>query len=932
MKNKVVFSLGVERNIASTAASPHFPSEIKRLLRGVEHAQANKQTAQLVEKLAALVDLFEQTEDGKQARRYAKMLIECLSSGDNAIKIKGEKGAHYMAGALLSLGRAQLSLMDFDNAIANFEKYSKYSASFSKEDDNRKVSYYAQFNMGLAYLQRGEQKDEEGATVAAKADFQQAQILFKALYGQFDSLWLSKEKRCDVMMNLGIMYGYLGDLERGLACLERSLKLAKELDDSVTIARIYFNLSAIFKKASNLPKALQYLQKALLEHKKINDIEGCLETHFEIAIVQQQLQNYNDALSTMNLYIATAKKLSDNDAVDHGYDVIREINESIGKLQKINQLSNQLVNARKTKAGKRAEFKLIWEMANLKMTLAQYKDALKDFETLNQMSSSLPLNVAETDAITKGLGDANAGMQQYNLAVPYYRTLLRRWTGLTKERAEVLFKESSCLLRCDSPIDQITRPLIECDRIGIHLQNLKIQLEAQRHLSIVFARFQYFERAQRAQARVRDLEAMVEAEGGTDEAYDEEADEDSVPLSGNADVCEEDIVSGSEKDEEAMWVSKAARGNKSKNTPNDGKRTSAIVSKLNLTLSSSPEPEPAMYRDVPKSAVKRKIIPLQSHLNLSQDNLSIEKPERPSLSESDSESDYMLTTDRVKSKRKTALDRLKEQKRRKDAPEFPETPLPHAPSREPRSASRVSLSRVISSSSEASIFDVDYELPDIPPPQYTVGSYRPQTTNTPTVTTSSNRVVSLHSSPIHGHQASESPTTENDNTSNAFVFDDFSEPEDDVVTPLPPKIAQLSAKIAEKQDEMDLQNLSASFKGSGTPSASGRRKPLTCQVSDNSSSASSASRATPKKKSMKVRVQVGSETLYIPCAMMGTPKTVRWLQNEVSRRYRQTHKLTIEVDKLVVDDPKNGNSTLHKEDLLTNVLKNNQTLRAALIE
>ncbi|KAI8616006.1 hypothetical protein BC830DRAFT_240885 [Chytriomyces sp. MP71] len=80
---------------------------------------------------------------------------------------------------------------------------------------------------------------------------------------------------------------------------------------------------------------------------------------------------------------------------------------------------------------------------------------------------------------------------------------------------------------------------------------------------------------------------------------------------------------------------------------------------------------------------------------------------------------------------------------------------------------------------------------------------------------------------------------------------------------------------------------------------------------------------------MKIRVQVGTDMLQIPCSTVGTPKTVRWLQNEVARRYKQMHKKSIQVEKLMVQDDRNSREkTLFKDDLVIHVLEGRENVKA----
>ncbi|KAI9346885.1 hypothetical protein BDR26DRAFT_87654 [Obelidium mucronatum] len=612
------YSLGVDRHISQV----HFPTQIRALLRRIEHN--NSDVVEKARDLTQLIALFEEVQDAQKIRLYSGQLLNLAKKG----KMKPGVGRSFAAGALLSHGRACLIVQDYDAAIDSFQQYALYGGKMSNPMDNRDIFFNSLFNLGLASLQRGESKQEVGDK-SCTADFEDAHVKFLQLHSCFDKEKLTPEMRCDVLMNLGIVFGHQGNPQKALTCLEKSLKMAHERKDTDTISRAYFNLAALFKRVNNFDKALEYIKKELLIHKNSNNVEGCLETQYEIALLQQQMHKYQEAIVSTQTYIQLAKKLSDNNAGDKGLDLMRELEESVSNQKRIQVLSEKLVQLRSRKhsaaagGGKREEFRVLMEIAGLKMSLHMFTDALKDFQTLNLIIQALPVSSQEKDAITKGLGDAYAGAGQFEDAVPQFRALLNRLTGLTKTRAEVLWKLADCLGHLEGTCEQIAAPLIECERIGVHLQDLQIQWEAQNRLSVLYNRFQYYEKAKRAEFIADQLDKRIDAEGiSREKDYEEEEDndgdnqdEDEDVVGGiTGDACDdEDIISGSGSDaEESRWIKKHGK-EKTRREVNGGRRTSAVVKKLDLKddIESSQEINK-------KPRVKRRIIPLQSSSSWSQ--------------------------------------------------------------------------------------------------------------------------------------------------------------------------------------------------------------------------------------------------------------------------------------------------------------------------
>ena len=59
-------------------------------------------------------------------------------------------------------------------------------------------------------------------------------------------------------MNLGIIYGKMGEYDTALENLKKALELNPHLQEA------YINLGAIYEKKGNYDKAVEYAQKALL--------------------------------------------------------------------------------------------------------------------------------------------------------------------------------------------------------------------------------------------------------------------------------------------------------------------------------------------------------------------------------------------------------------------------------------------------------------------------------------------------------------------------------------------------------------------------------------------------------------------------------------------------------------------------------------------
>ncbi|KAJ3076604.1 hypothetical protein HDU98_002124 [Podochytrium sp. JEL0797] len=779
---------------------------------------------------------------------------------------------------------------------------------------------------------------------------------------------MTSARRSDISMNLGILYGYKKEYQKAHNYLTASLKSAQERKDDDAITAAYINFSNLYTDMNRLDKALEFKRKEMAIYKRNSNTEGCLDASYEIAKIQQQLHQYEDAVSTTHSYIAIAKKLSDREAQDTGHDLLRTLGHSIEKLARIQHLSKTLSNAGRSKIDRRQELQMMKERAGLKLDVGLFEEAVKDFTAVERMVAVVPVSAEERDSVARGFGDALVGVGRWEEAVRQFRGVLGRGVGATRGRAEVLWRVADCLgMMEDGKCDQIAGHLIECTRIGESLNDVGIQLEAQQRLSVLYTRFQYLDKARRVEERIEELRRRKEA-ADMDGIEDDEEEEDFEEIGGMGDDCDDEIVSvlsgsGSEVEED-RWI---AKHSKSRRGANGGRRTSAVVKKLTVAddIDSSQEVKPPRV-------VKRKII-LPSSMSWPSDTPPPPAAAAPSfrnvpkkiiLSSSEVESDseasieggYILTKDLAKSKRKNALDLLKEKKRRKDGIASPEMGMVEpcaGPSRVAMDSWMDELMRMqrslifrhrgimvpgnysadpLNSSSIDSYHDPAAAAPsrahqpalqqpiqiDFSSSQenYAMGDddYFPEDPFADGLTPRGARAVSpevdlIPSTPVESGPAVESVGERRELSRRVVVEEEEEEEDVENVERVVAPVVELENVERVVAPVVELENASPVKKYSKI-AVEAPRTPTTRK---------------PSNKCLRVSVQVGEETLSIPCSLMGTPKTIRWLQNEVVRRYRGSHRKKIQISKLVLQDDgegggEEGGKMLFKNDILSAVL------------
>ncbi|KAJ3380608.1 hypothetical protein HDU84_005713, partial [Entophlyctis sp. JEL0112] len=929
-----------------------FSAQVKSLLRRIEQSKAQKEYAAAAQALARVVQLFELTEDADKILRHARHLRDLASA-----KIKGGQRVHYVARATLSIGRAQLSKNEFDNAIASFEEYLSFSGAFLTESENREVSFLAQFNLGLAYLQRGfvglfvsshengldgwfsEYKDEYGDK-SCLLDYENSNKRFLSLYARFDKEKTPAEMRGDVLMNLGITFGYLGKLDKALSALEKSLIIARgnsangSSQNPEAIARAHLNLGSLFKRAAQPEKALDHVRKELAVRREMNDLLGIAEAQYEIVTLLHEMHKYSEAMEGVQTFLEMAKRLASTDLMDKGHTLRVEISESIAKTADVAAALRDLQAARQRREGKRAEFRIILRLAGLRMELHQFKDALKDYETLDSLARGLPVSSEETDAVTFGLADSNARLGKHAEAASYFRVLVQqRWAGFsTPRRAEGLWKLADCLGKTDGSCEQIAALLIECDRIGLQLKNPQIQLEAQQRLYLLYSRFKYFSKAATASARIEELSSRV-AQEEEDEEEDDDGDEDIihqehpnavsqttdgttddtgdtenrggitapdyaaiserrslVPAAGLRGNEKQDFSGGSDA-EEAQWIQRRSTTvSSSAKKKNGGRRTSAIISKLDFDSNESP-----IEGNAPSGGKVNTTFLLHSELispclleflasatstkdhtagvSFVSKGLTVVphqeiKPSESGNSSAGSDSEeFMLSSDRTKHKRKTALDLLKRKKRLKDGSHGDENDSRENPPSRRSARRQIKLNEDVQTDESNEIAEIS-----VSPRHNAKGSKTGVNKQRPRSRNSAGDVVNFS-------DANDRDDSGNDDD------DDFPDL-DELLRMQPPASGDIDRVVATPMPKATEVALTARTSPSRLP-------PLSSRIDDPPRTPVAARTRSSPGGSIKIHVDVCGEAMTIPVANdYGTPKTVRWLQSEIARRYKNMHKKT----------------------------------------
>ncbi len=135
----------------------------------------------------------------------------------------------------------------------------------------------------------------------AMADVEKAEYYINKAYTQAKKLG-NKTVLAHTYTNLGHLYTYNWDSDKGLQMYFQALKLHRTLGNRESVTDCYINIGATYDDKGDFVKAIKYYQYALNDAKERNDDMTMGNAYQNIGISAHQLGNYSESLK--NLYQA----------------------------------------------------------------------------------------------------------------------------------------------------------------------------------------------------------------------------------------------------------------------------------------------------------------------------------------------------------------------------------------------------------------------------------------------------------------------------------------------------------------------------------------------------------------------------------------------------------------------------------------------------
>ena len=143
-------------------------------------------------------------------------------------------------------------------------------------------------NIALAYKLQGDAGIYGGNLKEAEINYLIAINIFNSLK-RFDLV-------SDTKNNLGAVYQFSGQYEKGISLYKESLELEKNTNDTLSLSKTYNNIGSLYVKLGDNEKALEYLKKSLEYKQMYNDSAGIAKTLQNIGTIFFNENKYYKAL------------------------------------------------------------------------------------------------------------------------------------------------------------------------------------------------------------------------------------------------------------------------------------------------------------------------------------------------------------------------------------------------------------------------------------------------------------------------------------------------------------------------------------------------------------------------------------------------------------------------------------------------------------
>jgi len=222
------------------------------------------------------------------------------------------------------------------------------------------------------------------------------------------------------LLNDLTFYYFQSNPQKAIQFGERSLKLAKEMNDKKLLANTYNDYSMPFLTIGNFEKVVWLNQKALDLRLQLKDTVGIIASHSKLGNAYFELGRYNDAQMSYNVVIKLAKITNDEVNLMTVYQNSANVLESTGFIEEALQMQKDV---QKIARRRKDDGAIIVSLGNMGSCYRKLKDFKKSSECYLEAKKLIEKkgNLELLSMVYHGLGGTEEDSGNLMLSLKYYK-------------------------------------------------------------------------------------------------------------------------------------------------------------------------------------------------------------------------------------------------------------------------------------------------------------------------------------------------------------------------------------------------------------------------------------------------------------------------------------------------------------------------------
>jgi CHAT domain-containing protein/uncharacterized protein HemY len=362
-------------------------------------------TAQDRKRLVAQTHLLEAQELAKQFPKTAPQAIEKL---DAALPVWRELGDSYRVALTFDrLGRAHLSLNQFEKAIASYEQ----ALAIHREVKNRLGEAVILYSLATAYFNRRQ--------------FEKAREVFESSLSAYREV---KDRRWEglVLHSLARTYSGLNRSEKAIEYYEQALTILREVNDRNSEGRALLSFGNLYLNQGQSEKAIAITVPALAIFREVKDrsAEGLALNN--LGIVYGRIGESDKAIDNLNQALTRFRELKQRPQEADALNSLGSVYGGMGQTEKAIEYFEQGLGVNRELNDKQRESRALSNLGLAYAFLSQYEKSIEYLE--QSLTKSRELNDRRLEGIAyNNLAVSYAGLSRFEKAIECHEQALSRF-------------------------------------------------------------------------------------------------------------------------------------------------------------------------------------------------------------------------------------------------------------------------------------------------------------------------------------------------------------------------------------------------------------------------------------------------------------------------------------------------------------------------